>query len=171
MFQPDRNFLAVVGPKLERAAMYVGVRTRVLMIVMVIFAGLVMVSEPAYANPTARYRQQIEQFKTMLEEQGQADTSGVTQKDRALTDKWIQEAEVLLANGNADATGRRLRRVEYALDMIRAMVAAANIDTLAEQQEVNFHGVQEQIDALEKEISQMQGRKSELEQELQRARQ
>lgn len=136
-----------------------------------LFAGILAMSEPAYANPTARYRQQIEQFKTMLEEQGEADISGVTQKDRALTDKWIQEAEVLLANGNSDATGRRLRRVEYALDMIRAMVASANIDALAEQQEVSFHSLNEQIKNLESEITEMQQKKAGLEKELQRARQ
>ncbi len=151
--------------------MYVGMKSRAIVVVLMLFAGILAFSEPAYANPTARYRQQIEQFKTMLQEQGAADASGVSQKDRALTDKWIQEAEVLLANGNSDATGRRLRRVEYALDMIRAIVASANIDTLAEQQEVSFHSLNEQIKTLESEITQMQQKKAGLEKDLQRTRQ
>ncbi len=151
--------------------MYVGMKSRAIVVVLMLFAGVLAFSEPAYANPTARYRQQIEQFKTMLAEQGNADSSGVAEKDRSLTDKWLQEAEVLLANGNADATGRRLRRVEYALDMIRVMVASANIDTLAEQQEVSFHNLNEQIKSLETEITQLQQKKTQLEKELQQTRQ
>ncbi|MBA2665289.1 MAG: hypothetical protein H0U74_23575 [Bradymonadaceae bacterium] len=146
-------------------------KSKYLVIVLTVFVGFMAFGEPAFANPAARYKQQIEQFKTMLEEQKQADTKGVSEKDRALTEKWLQESEVLLANGNGEATGRRLRRVEYALDLIRAMVAASNIDALAQQQEENFHSSGEQINAFEVEITELQRKKETLNQELQRVRQ
>ncbi|MFU8805395.1 MAG: hypothetical protein ACNA8W_16400, partial [Bradymonadaceae bacterium] len=114
---------------------------------------------------------QIQQFKQMLQEQAEADEKNTTERDRAQTEAWIQEAEVLLANGRHEAVTRRLRRVEYSLDLIRAMLGAENIDALAEGQEAYYHTSREQIAQFEAEIQDMQRKKASLEQELQRLRQ
>ena len=124
----------------------------------------------AAANNSARFQQQIEQFKEMLQEQAEADENNLTEKDRAQTEAWIQEAEVLLANGRHEAVSRRLRRVEYSLDLIRALNGAVNIDTLAERQEAYFHTSKERIAQFEAEMRELQQKKANLERELERLR-
>jgi hypothetical protein len=127
--------------------------------------------EFAAANANARYQQQIEQFKQMLDEQAQADSRNLSAQDRAQALTWLQEAEVLLANGRQEAASRRLRRVEYAVDLVRAMVAAGTIDTLAERQEAYYHTAQQQIAQFEAEIQDISRKKDNMERELQRLRQ
>lgn len=125
----------------------------------------------AVANANARYQQQIQQFKQMLEEQAEADERNLTERDRAQTSAWLQEAEVLLANGRTEQAARRLRRVEYSLDLIRAMVGAATIDTLADRQEAYYHTSKEQILQFEREIQELSAKARSLETELTRLRQ
>lgn len=147
------------------------VTQRRLVTVAFVLLSMFALAAPVSANATARYKQQIEQFQAMLDEQAGADAKNLTEKDRALTQKWLQEAEVLLANGNHEAVAHRVRRVEYALDLIRAMVTAANIDATAERQEEYFYTSREQIKELDAEIEELQARKAQLTQELQRLRQ
>ena len=115
-------------------------------------------------------QKKIEQFRVMLITQGEADTANVAAKDRAMTEKWLKEAEVLLANGKVDAATRRLRRVEFALDLIRAMVTSSNYRILAEEQEAASYAAPDQIAALEQSIKELQKRKVELERRLRTGR-
>lgn len=112
--------------------------------------------------------EQIAQFKTMLDQQAQLDTSNATAEDRDLIAKWIKEAEVLLASGDSDMAARRLRRVELGLDLIRAMVAAAEIRTAAEAQEAAAYNAPKVVEELQDEVDALKKKRAELQAELQR---
>jgi hypothetical protein len=120
---------------------------------------------PAHADEN---QEQITQYRTMLTEQDALDTKGVAAQDRELAAKWLQEAEVLLANGDSDAADKRLRRVEFAIDLIRAMVASAEIRTAAEAQEAAAFKGPEITEQLQTEVEGLRQKRTELQQELQR---
>ncbi len=126
-----------------------------------------LVSASAFAAPT---QQEIDQYKEMLKTQAEADSKNVSAADRAMAKKWLKEAEVLLANGEDEAATRRLQRVEFALDLIRAMVAASEIRAAAEQQEAEANKGPERTNELKKEIQQLQKRLGDLQRELQTLR-
>lgn len=119
---------------------------------------------PAFADDSA---DQIAQFQTMLEQQAQLDTTNAAAADRELTQKWLKEAEVLRANGDDEAASRRLRRVEFALDLIRAMVAAADIRTAAEAQEAAAYNAPQTVEALQDEVDVLKKKRADLQKELQ----
>ena len=105
---------------------------------------------------------QIAQYRAMLDQQAQADSKGVAATDRDLAAKWLKEAEVLVANGDSGAASRRLRRVEFALDLIRAMVAASEIRTAAETQEAAAFKNPELLEQLQTEVDALRKKKAEL---------
>ncbi len=118
---------------------------------------------PAYADEN---QEQITQYRTMLSEQDALDAKNVAQQDRQLAAKWLQEAEVLLANGDGDAADKRLRRVEFAIDLIRAMVASADIRTAAEAQEAAAFKGPELLEQLQAEVDALKTKRADLQQEL-----
>lgn len=146
-------------------------KQRRLVTVAFVLLSMFALAAPVSANATARYKQQIEQFQATLEERAATDIKNITEKDRALTQKWLQEAEVLLANGKHEAVAHRVRRIEYALDLIQAMLHTADLDATAESQEEAFYTAREEIKRLDTEIEELQARKAQLTQELQRLRQ
>lgn len=119
------------------------------------------------ANPTA----QIEQLRAMLDQQDELDTAGAATTDRQLARKWLQEAEILVANGKEDAAKRRLRRAEFAVELVTAMVASAVIRQKAEEQEAYAHTAPEQTEEMRADVERLRERKAELQRELQTLRQ
>lgn len=118
---------------------------------------------PAYADES---QEQISQYRAMLTEQDALDTKNVAEQDRQLAAKWLQEAEVLLASGDDDAADKRLRRVEFAIDLIRAMVASAEIRNAAEAQEAAAFKGPELLEELQAEVDALKKKRADLEQEL-----
>lgn len=111
---------------------------------------------------------QIAQYRKMLDQQAEADVSGVASQDRQQAAKWLKEAEVLLANGDDEAAGRRLRRVEFSLDLIRAMVASAEIRMTAESQEASAFKAPKLLEQLQTEVDELRKKRAELQSELQK---
>src|SRR5690554_3495466 len=127
-----------------------------------VMAAVMLVAQLKFANNAERSRQQIGEFRAQLEELETTDRKAVASRDIEMVEGWLQESEVLLANGQQEAVSMRIRRVEYGLDMIRAMVQAGNIDASAESQEERYHQAQAEIEKLQSEISALERRKAEL---------
>lgn len=121
-------------------------------------------SVSAFADESA---EQIQQYQTMLDQQTQLDTTNAAATDRELAQKWLKEAEVLRANGDDEAASRRLRRVEFTLDLIRAMVAAAEIRVAAETQEAAAYNAPQTVKALQDEVDALKKKRADLQKELQ----
>lgn len=119
---------------------------------------------PAWANQT----EQIEQLRSMLDQQDELDAEGAAKKDRDLARKWLQEAELLVANGKRDQAKRRLRRAEFAVELVTALVAAAVIQQKAKEQEAAAYSAPETKAELEAEVEKLRKRKAELQAELQK---
>lgn len=109
---------------------------------------------------------QVEQFEAMLAKQAELDSQGAAAKDRAMAEKWLKEAKVLLASGDEEDAAKRLRRVEFALDLIRALVAASEIRKAAEEQEAAAYNAPERLSKLQDELDELKKRKSELQRQL-----
>ncbi len=122
-------------------------------------------------HATATEVEQIQQFAAMLDEQDALDTAGAAKTDRQLTRQWLQEAEVLVANGKKEAAKHRLRRVEFALELVTALVGAALIRQKAEEQEASAYTAPEQLEALQLDVDNLRKRRTELQTELQQLRQ
>lgn len=112
----------------------------------------------------------IEQYKAELQEYRQAEQADAASKDIEMVGKWLEEAEVLMANGDEGAAKRRLKRVEFGLDLVRALVAAEQVRAAAEEQEAAAYTAPETTEKLKKEIDQLQQDKERLQQELQKLR-
>lgn len=125
---------------------------------------LLLVATPDSARATET--QQIEQLRTMLDEQDALDSKDAAKKDRQLARQWLQEAEILVANGKRDAAARRLRRAEFAVELVTALVAGAVVRQKAEEQEAAAHTAPEQVEALQDEVDALRRRLSELQAEL-----
>ncbi len=109
---------------------------------------------------------QVQQFEAMLAKQAELDTQGAAAKDRAMAEKWLKEAKVLLANGDEEAAAKRLRRVEFAVDLIRALVAASEIRKAAEEQEAAAYKAPERLSELQDELDALKKRRAELQRKL-----
>lgn len=120
---------------------------------------------------SANESEQIEQFRAMLDEQDALDTSGAASKDRQLAREWLQEAEVLVANGKEKAARQRLRRVEFAVELVSNLVAAALIRQKAEEQEASAFGAPDTAEQLQLEVEQLRKQKTALQTELSKLRQ
>ncbi|RDV39116.1 hypothetical protein DV096_00660 [Bradymonadaceae bacterium TMQ3] len=136
-----------------------------------VLAAVTLVAQLGFANSPERSRQQIGEFRAQLEELESSDRKEVASRDVEMIEGWLQEAEVLLANGQQEAVTMRMRRVEYGLDMVRALVQAGNIDASAESQEERYHQARAEIEELQSEISALERRKAELQEELNRVSQ
>lgn len=133
----------------------------------VLSAALLLTSTVGWANPN----EQIDQLRTMLDEQDQLDQNDAALKDRQMARKWLEEAEVLAANGKEDAAKRRIKRVEFAVELVTALVAAALVRQKAEEQEAAAFGAPETVERLQDEVDALKKRKTELQQELSKLRQ
>lgn len=122
-----------------------------------------LICAPAFANDAER---QSDQFEAMLAKQAELDSTNAAAQDRAAAEKWLKEARVLLANGDDSAADKRLRRVEFSIDLIRALVAAAEIRKAAEEQEASAYKGPEQLAELQAELETLKKRKVELERKL-----
>lgn len=120
---------------------------------------------------SANETEQIQQLGTMLDEQDTLDAADAAKKDRQLARQWLQEAEVLLANGKNEAAKRRLRRVEFAVELVTALVAAALIRQKAEEQEASAYTAPEQMEQLQTDVDNLRKKKTELQTELSQLRQ
>ena len=122
------------------------------------------------STASASQAEQIAQLRAMLDEQDGLDEKNAAQTDRDLARKWLQEAEVLVANGKKDAAKRRLRRVEFAVELVTSLVAAAVIRQKAEEQEAYAYTAPEQLEALQDDVDALKKKKAELQAELQQLR-
>ena len=120
---------------------------------------------------SANESEQIQQFAAMLDEQDALDTVGAAKVDRQLARQWLQEAEVLVANGKAPAARKRLQRVEFAVELVTALVGAALIRQRAEEQEASAFTAPEQLEALQLEVENLRKQRTDLQKELQTLRQ
>ena len=117
---------------------------------------------PVWANEA----EQIEQLRAMLDEQDALDKDGAAATDRKLAREWLQEAEVLVANGKKDPARKRIRRVEFAVELVTALVAAALTRKAAEEQEASAFTAPEQLEQLRLEVEKLRKQKAELATEL-----
>lgn len=120
----------------------------------------------AFANDSA----QIEQLRAMLDEQDTLDTTGAVKVDRDQARQWLQEAEVLVANGKSKLATQRLRRVEFAVELVTALVAAAQIRQAADAQEAAAYTAPEQLAKLQADVEALRKQKAELQTELNQLR-
>lgn len=123
------------------------------------------------ATASANEAEQIEQYRAMLDELDALDKSGAASTDRRLARQWLQEADVLVANGKEKGARQRLRRVEFAVELVTALVNAALIRQKAEEQEAYAYTAPEQAEALQLQVEELRKRKTELQKELQQLRQ
>lgn len=119
-----------------------------------------------WANASTRYREQLDQFRIMVEELAKLDTQNMAADDRADIVQWLEETEVFLARGDLDATGTRLKRIEYGLEMVRQITTVSQLQGQAQLQEQNFHAATEEVAKMKTEIEQLQAKKAELGQAL-----
>lgn len=132
-----------------------------------LIAVIVASSMPAWANQT----EQIEQLRAMLDEQDDLDEADAARKDREMARKWLEEAELLVANGKESAAKKRLRRVEFAVELVTALVAASVIRQQAEEQEAAAYSSPETKEALAEEVEALRKQKADLKRELQQLQQ
>lgn len=116
----------------------------------------------SFANASTRYREQLDQFRIMVEELAKLDTQNMAADDRADIVQWLEETEVFLARGDLDATGTRLKRIEYGLEMVRQITTVSQLQGQAQLQEQNFHSATEEVAKMKAEIEQLQAKKTEL---------
>ena len=122
----------------------------------------------ATAGAADQYRKQAAHFKKRLAKQAKQDSQKVARKDRKQTRQWLKNVDVLLANGHTDAAGRMLRRVKASLDLMDAMITAANIKGQAEKQEESYHQIKEKtIPKLKAKIKELKTKKKKLQDTLQ----
>lgn len=122
---------------------------------------------PSWANPKVRYQESIDQFRAMLEEQESADTKKLAAEDLQDVHSWLDTSEKLLANGDYTRVHQMLKRVEYGLDLVTAVVGAAKMLVHAETQESGYGKAKEQIGTMRTEIQKLQAEKAELQRQLQ----
>jgi len=131
-----------------------------------VVACFVLVVAPMPSSAANPQTEQVAQFKQMLGQLDTKDTTNAAELDRKMAHKWLDEAEVLVANGDEKAAKRRLTRVEFALDLIRAEVNAAQIRKLAEKQEAAAHNAPDTKAKLQAEVEKLRKKKAELQSEL-----
>ncbi len=133
-------------------------------IVSIVLAGALLfgAAAPAWANPT----EQIEQLRAMLDQQDQIDEKDAALKDRQMARKWLEEAELLAANGKDSEAKRRIKRAEFAVELVTALVAAAVVRQKAEEQEAAAYGVPETVAKLQSDVEALRAQKAELQREL-----
>lgn len=132
-------------------------------------SGLVLslLATPLMANPKVRYQASIDELRALLEEQEKADSKKLAQEDLQDVHDWLDNAEKLLASGDYTRVNRLLKRSEYGLDLVTAVVGAAQVLVRAETQESGFGKAQEQIKTMRVEITKLQTEKQELQRQLQ----
>ncbi len=113
----------------------------------------------------------VQQYRTELDEYKQAVGAKAADKDIEMVEKWLDEAEVLLANGDDGAAKRRLKRVEFGLDLVRAILAAEQVRNAAEEQEATAYTAPDTTEKLRADIEKLQQQKEELQSELKRLQQ
>lgn len=122
---------------------------------------------PSFADNGGKYSQQVDQFSQILEQQAERDQEGVATKDRERAQQWLENVEVLLANGDERKAKRLLKQVEFAITMMDAMITAEEIERLADrQEEAYFKAKEEQLPKLKKEIEKLEAERKKLENEL-----
>lgn len=119
-----------------------------------------------FANAKARYREQLDQFRVMIDEMAKLDLQNMAADDRSDVIKWLEEAEVFLARGDLGATGTRLKRIEYGLEMVRQITMVSQLQGQAQQQEQSFHSATEDMTKLQQEVQALKAKKTALDQEL-----
>lgn len=128
---------------------------------------MLLLATPLMANPKVRYQASIDEFRALLEEQESADTRKLAAEDLQDVHDWLDNAEKLLATGDYTRVNQLLKRVEYGLDLVTAVVGAAQMLVQAETQESGFGKAQEQIKNMRVEITKLQAEKQELQRQLQ----
>ncbi|MGM0558799.1 MAG: hypothetical protein ACQEVA_20600 [Myxococcota bacterium] len=125
------------------------------------------IAAPSFADNGGKYSQQVDQFSQILQQQAERDKEDVATKDRERVQTWLENVEVLLANGNEGKAKRLLKQVEFAITMMDEMITAKEIERLADrQEEAYFKAEEEQIPKLKKEIEKLEDERKELEDEL-----
>jgi hypothetical protein len=125
-----------------------------------------VVSVAPLASAQDRNAQQIEQFRAMLAEQVEQDTGGLAKAARELIERWLDEAESLIKQGERTEATRRLKRVEDGMDWVRALVAASQVAGAADRQEEAAKTAADQVEALKKEIETLDAKRAEIQAQL-----
>jgi hypothetical protein len=123
-----------------------------------------LTAAPGWAQD--RYVQQISAFRAVLAEQADMDKGALAADERALMEQWLAEAEELLAKGDRANAGRRLKRVEDGMELVRALVVASQMAGEADQQEQSAKAAAEQVSSMQKEIEALSARRQELQNQL-----
>lgn len=130
------------------------------MVILVVFFALL--PSLGMADARKRYKQQIDQFRVMLEQTAKLDSQKLTEDDRTDVLKWLEESEVLLAKGDMDAVNMRLKRVEYAMELVQQLTVVSQIQGKALEQEKGHASASEEIEKMKKEIEKLQKQKQKL---------
>jgi hypothetical protein len=118
------------------------------------------------AQSRARYQETIDSLRVMLDEQAKLDLKELAAADREDVFLWLDDAERLLSKGDLDGASQLIKRAEYGVELVTATTAASQIQGRAEAQEADFFTAQEQIEALKKEVAELQKKREALAQEL-----
>lgn len=137
----------------------------------VLAAGLVLAPVgTAFADMGAKYKQQIETFKTQVISLSEADEAKLATDELTLLTRWLEESEKLLALGDVDGAGYMLKRVEFGVDLATALVAASKIEARTQEQNASSEQMTKQIKELEAEVAKLQEKKAELQSQLDQLR-
>ena len=106
--------------------------------------------------------ERIAQLEASLAEQEQL--SDAAAKDKQLARDFINDAKE--AQGSKKLFSRKIKRAEFAVELVRALVAAAVIRQKAEEQEAAAFSAPETTAEMAKEVERLRKRKAVLEQKL-----
>lgn len=119
-----------------------------------------------FANSKQKYTQQIQEFRDILTQSAKLDTESLAADDRSDAIRWLEEAELLLTRGDVDTAGVRLKRVEYAIDLISQMTLVSQIKGKVKEQESAVSTSAQQLQSMRAEVKKLQAQKVRLQRDL-----
>jgi hypothetical protein len=115
----------------------------------------------------ARFKKQMTSYDKQLDQLAEKDEWGISKEVRKRARQWLDDAEVLLARGDAETANLVLQQVGDSVDLIQALITRKKLDVSAEEQEKTYYErKKETIPQIEEEIEQLRSRKQELEQKI-----
>lgn len=127
---------------------------------------LISASSLAIADASARQREQLAALRASLVTHAEQDDAKLASDDIQLVSSWLDQADELLAKREGDQASYRLKRAEYGVELVGAIVIASQIEAKANDQEAAFVRSDEQIAALKQEVEQLQQKRAALNSEL-----
>ena len=118
------------------------------------------------ANTKQTYTQQIQEFRDILKQSAQLDSENLAADDRSDALRWLEEAELLLTRGDLETAGVRLKRVEYAVDLIGQLTLVSQIKGKVKEQDAAVSSSAAQLEEMKAQVKKLQEQKANLQREL-----